>query len=170
MDATAILLANLAEIYDQLRKLRDTAGLTEDETRAVDEMLAEIDEIPGDRLVNIDDIEYLASAASRLKLTLETRAARTHTDGPSLQARRTGIGRLPWTGPAGAGPGPRKKAGQTRSSSGPELRASGGVSPVQHAVYSARLGRGGFSETARAYRARGRASLPQTGNTIPSLR
>jgi hypothetical protein len=83
MDATAILLANLAEIYDQLRKLRDTAGLTEDETRAVDEMLAEIDEIPGDRLVNIDDIEYLASAASRLKLTLETRAARTHTDGPS---------------------------------------------------------------------------------------
>jgi len=28
MDATAILLANLAEIYDQLRKLRDTAGLT----------------------------------------------------------------------------------------------------------------------------------------------
>jgi hypothetical protein len=83
MDATAILLANLAEIYDQLRKLRDTAGLTEDETRAVDEMLAEIDEIPGDRLVNIDDIEYLASAASRLKLTLETRAARTRTDGPS---------------------------------------------------------------------------------------
>jgi hypothetical protein len=83
MDATAILLANLAEIYDQLRKLRDTAGLTEDETRAVDEMLAEIDEIPGDRLVNIDDIEYLASAASRLKLTLETRAARTRTDRPS---------------------------------------------------------------------------------------
>jgi hypothetical protein len=83
MDATAILLANLAEIYDQLRKLRDTAGLTEDETRAVDELLAEIDEIPGDRLVNIDDIEYLASAASRLKLTLETRAARTPTDGPS---------------------------------------------------------------------------------------
>src|SRR5206468_3594449 len=28
MDATAILLANLAEIYDQLRKLRDTGGLT----------------------------------------------------------------------------------------------------------------------------------------------
>jgi hypothetical protein len=83
MDATAILLANLAEIYDQLRTLRDTAGLTEDETRAVDELLAEIDEIPGDRLVNIDDIEYLASAASRLKLTLETRAARTRTDGPS---------------------------------------------------------------------------------------
>jgi hypothetical protein len=83
MDATAILLANLAEIYDQLRKLRDTAGLTEDETRAVDELLAEIDEIPGDRLVNIDDIEYLASAASRLKLTLETRAARTRTDRPS---------------------------------------------------------------------------------------
>lgn len=83
MDATAILLANLAEIYDQLRKLRDTAGLTEDETRAVDELLAEIDEIPGDRLANIDDIEYLASAASRLKLTLETRAARTRTDGPS---------------------------------------------------------------------------------------
>lgn len=83
MDATAILLANLAEIYDQLRKLRDTAGLTEDETRAVDELLAEIDELPGDRLVNIDDIEYLASAASRLKLTLETRAARTPTDGPS---------------------------------------------------------------------------------------
>ena len=46
MDATAILLANLAEIYDQLRKLRDTAGLTEDETRAVDELLAEIDELP----------------------------------------------------------------------------------------------------------------------------
>jgi hypothetical protein len=83
MDATAILLANLAEIYDQLRKLRDTAGLTEDETRAVDEMLAEIDEIPGDRLVNIDDIEYLASAASRLKLTLETKAARTRTDRPN---------------------------------------------------------------------------------------
>ena len=83
MDATAILLANLAEIYDQLRKLRDTAGLTEDETRAVDELLAEIDEIPSDRLANIDDIEYLASAASRLKLTLETRAARTRTDGPS---------------------------------------------------------------------------------------
>lgn len=83
MDATAVLLANLAEIYDQLRKLRDTAGLTEDETRAVDELLAEIDELPGDRLVNIDDIEYLASAASRLKLTLETRAARTPTDGPS---------------------------------------------------------------------------------------
>ena len=83
MDATAILLANLAEVYDQLRKLRDTAGLTEDETRAVDELLAEIDEIPGDRLVNIDDIEYLASAASRLKLTLETRAARTRTDRPS---------------------------------------------------------------------------------------
>jgi hypothetical protein len=83
MDATAILLANLAEIYDQLRKLRDTAGLTEDETRAVDELLAEIDEIPGDRLVNIDDIEYLASAASRLKLTLETRAARARTDRPS---------------------------------------------------------------------------------------
>ena len=83
MDATAILLANLAEVYDQLRKLRDTAGLTEDETRAVDELLAEIDEIPGDRLANIDDIEYLASAASRLKLTLETRAARTRTDRPS---------------------------------------------------------------------------------------
>jgi hypothetical protein len=83
MDATAILLANLAEIYDQLRKLRDTAGLTEDETRAVDELLAEIDEIPGDRLVNIDDIEYLASAASRLKLTLETKAARTRTDRPN---------------------------------------------------------------------------------------
>jgi len=82
MDATAILLANLGEIYDQLRKLRDTAGLTEDETRAVDELLAEIDEIPGDRLANIDDIEYLASAASRLKLTLEARAARTPTDGP----------------------------------------------------------------------------------------
>ena len=83
MDATAVLLANLAEIYDQLRKLRDTAGLTDDETRAVDELLAEIDELPGDRLVNIDDIEYLTSAASRLKLTLETRAARTPTDGPS---------------------------------------------------------------------------------------
>ena len=83
MDATAVLLANLAEIYDQLRKLRDTAGLTDDETRAVDELLAEIDELPGDRLVNIDDIEYLTSAASRLKLTLETRAARTPADGPS---------------------------------------------------------------------------------------
>ena len=83
MDATAILLANLAEIYDQLRKLRDTAGLTEDEIRAVDELLAEIDELPSDRLANIDDIEYLASAAIRLKLTLEARAARTPTDGPS---------------------------------------------------------------------------------------
>ena len=75
MDATAVLLANLAEIYDQLRSLRDSAGLTADETRAVDELLAEIDELPGDRLVNIDDIDYLASAASRLKLTLEARAA-----------------------------------------------------------------------------------------------
>jgi hypothetical protein len=74
MDATAILLANLAEIYDQLSKLRDTAGLTDDEIRAVDELLAEIDELPGDQLVNVDDIEYLASAASRLKLTLEARA------------------------------------------------------------------------------------------------
>jgi hypothetical protein len=83
MDATAVLLANLAEIYDQLSRLRDTAGLTEDETRAVDELLGEIDEIPGDQLVNIDDIDYLASAASRLKLTLEARAARTPTDGPS---------------------------------------------------------------------------------------
>jgi hypothetical protein len=83
MDATAVLLANLAEIYDQLRTLRDTAGLTEDEARAVDELLAEIDQLPSDRLANIDDIEYLASAASRLKLTLETRAARTPTDGPS---------------------------------------------------------------------------------------
>jgi hypothetical protein len=83
MDATAVLLANLAEIYDQLRKLRDTAGLTEDETRAVDELLAEIDELPTDRLANIDDIEYLASAASRLKLTLETRAARNPGDHPS---------------------------------------------------------------------------------------
>lgn len=83
MDATAILLANLAEIYDQLRKLRDTSGLTEDETRAVDELLAEIDEIPGDRLSNVDDLEYLASAASRLKLTLEARAGRTPTDRPS---------------------------------------------------------------------------------------
>ena len=82
MDATAILLANLAEIYDQLRKLRDAAGLTEDEIRAVDELLAEIDELPSDRLANIDDIEYLASAASRLELTLEARAARTLTDGP----------------------------------------------------------------------------------------
>lgn len=81
MDATAVLLANLAEIYDQLRKLRDTAGLTEDETRAVDELLAEIDELPSDQLVNIEDIDYLASAASRLKLTLETRAAKP-TDGP----------------------------------------------------------------------------------------
>jgi hypothetical protein len=80
MDATAVLLANLAEIYDQLRKLRDTAGLTEDETRAVDELLAEIDQLPTDRLANIDDIEYLASAASRLKLTLETRAARKPGD------------------------------------------------------------------------------------------
>lgn len=83
MDATAILLANLAEIYDQLSKLRDTAGLTEDETRAVDELLAEIDQLPTDRLANIDDIEYLASAASRLKLTLETRAARKPGDQPS---------------------------------------------------------------------------------------
>ncbi|MFL6050823.1 MAG: hypothetical protein ACJ738_13715 [Gaiellales bacterium] len=83
MDATAVLLANLAEIYDQLRTLRDTAGLTEDEARAVDELLAEIDQLPSDRLANIDDIEYLASAASRLKLTLETRAARTPTDEPS---------------------------------------------------------------------------------------
>ncbi len=80
MDATAVLLANLAEIYDQLRKLRDTAGLTEDEIRAVDELLAEIDQLPTDRLANIDDIEYLASAASRLKLTLETRAARKPGD------------------------------------------------------------------------------------------
>jgi hypothetical protein len=83
MDATAVLLANLAEIYDQLRTLRDTAGLTEDEARAVDELLAEIDQLPSDRVANIDDIEYLASAASRLKLTLETRAARTPTDEPS---------------------------------------------------------------------------------------
>jgi hypothetical protein len=83
MDATAILLANLAEIYDQLRTLRDTAGLTEDETRAVDELLAEIDQLPTDRLANVDDIEYLASAASRLKLTLETRAARKPGDQPS---------------------------------------------------------------------------------------
>jgi hypothetical protein len=83
MDATAVLLANLAEIYDQLRKLRDTAGLTEDEKRAVDELLAEIDELPTDRLVNIDDIDYLASAASRLKLTLEARAANRPGDRPS---------------------------------------------------------------------------------------
>jgi hypothetical protein len=83
MDATAILLANLAEIYDDLRKLRDTAGLTEDEMRAVDELLAEIDELPSDQLVNIDDIDYLASAASRLKLTLESRVARRPADGPS---------------------------------------------------------------------------------------
>lgn len=83
MDATALLLANLAEIYDQLRKLRDTAGLTEDETRAVDELLAEIDQLPTDRLVNTDDIDYLASAASRLKLTLETRAARKPGDAPT---------------------------------------------------------------------------------------
>ena len=83
MDATAILLANLAEIYDQLRRLRDTAGLTEDEMRAVDELLAEIDELPSDELVNIDDIDYLASAASRLKLTLEARAAGKPADGPS---------------------------------------------------------------------------------------
>jgi hypothetical protein len=45
-------------------------------------LLAEIDEIPGDRLANIDDIEYLASAASRLKSTLEARAARKSPDGP----------------------------------------------------------------------------------------
>jgi hypothetical protein len=83
MDATAILLANLAEIYVQLRTLRDTAGLTGDEIRAVDELLAEIDELPSDQLVNIDDIDYLASAASRLKLTLEARVARKPTDGPS---------------------------------------------------------------------------------------
>jgi hypothetical protein len=83
MDATAVLLANLAEIYDQLRRLRDTAGLTADENRAVDELLAEIDEIPGDQLVNIDDIDYLASAASRLKLTLEARVARRPANGPS---------------------------------------------------------------------------------------
>jgi hypothetical protein len=83
LDATAVLLANLAEIYDQLRSLRDTAGLTADETRAVDELLAEIDELPGDQLVNIDDIDYLASAASRLKLTLETRAANRPTNEPS---------------------------------------------------------------------------------------
>jgi hypothetical protein len=83
MDATAVLLANLAEIYDQLRVLRDTAGLTADETRAVDELLAEIDELPSDQLVNIDDIDYLASAASRLKLTLEARAAHRPANGPS---------------------------------------------------------------------------------------
>jgi hypothetical protein len=83
MDATAVLLANLAEIYDQLRRLRDTAGLTADETRAVDELLAEIDEIPGDQLVNIDDIDYLASAASRLKSTLEARVAERPANGPS---------------------------------------------------------------------------------------
>ena len=83
MDATAVLLANLAEIYDQLRVLRDTAGLTADETRAVDELLAEIDELPSDQLVNIDDIDYLASAASRLKLTLEARAVRRPANGPS---------------------------------------------------------------------------------------
>ena len=83
MDATAVLLANLAEIYDQLRSLRDTAGLTADENRAVDELLAEIDELPSDQLVNIDDIDYLASAASRLKLTLEARAAGRPTDEPS---------------------------------------------------------------------------------------
>ena len=83
MDATAVLLANLAEIYDQLQNLRETAGLTEDETRAVDELLAKIDQLPTDRLANIDDIEYLASAASRLKLTLETRAARKPGDQPS---------------------------------------------------------------------------------------
>jgi hypothetical protein len=83
MDATAILLANLAEIYDQLSKLRDTAGLTDDEIRAVDELLAEIDELPGDQLVNVDDIEYLASAASRLKLTLEARTARKPPDASS---------------------------------------------------------------------------------------
>jgi hemerythrin superfamily protein len=83
MDATAVLLANLAEIYDQLRSLRDTAGLTADETRAVDELLAEIDQLPSDRLANIDDIDYLASAASRLKLTLEARAASRPTDEPS---------------------------------------------------------------------------------------
>ena len=83
MDATAVLLANLAEIYDQLRNLRDTAGLTADESRAVDELLAEIDELPGDRLANIDDIDYLASAASRLKLTLEARAASRPTEEPS---------------------------------------------------------------------------------------
>ena len=82
MDATAILLANLAEIYEQLRKLRDTAGLTDDEIRAVNELLAEIDELPSDQLVNIDDIEYLASAASRLRLTLEARAAGKPADGP----------------------------------------------------------------------------------------
>jgi hypothetical protein len=82
MDATAVLLANLAEIYDELRKLRDTAGLAADEIRAVESLIAEIDEIPGDRLANIDDIEYLASAASRLKSTLEARAARKSTDGP----------------------------------------------------------------------------------------
>jgi hypothetical protein len=83
MDATAVLLANLAEICDQLRGLRDTAGLTADETRAVDELLAEIDELPGDQLVNIDDIDYLASAASRLKLTLEARVADRPANGPS---------------------------------------------------------------------------------------
>ena len=83
MDATAVLLANLAEIYDQLRSLRDTAGLTADETRAVDELLAEIDALPRDQLVNIDDIDYLASAASRLKLTLEARASSRPTKEPS---------------------------------------------------------------------------------------
>jgi len=46
-------------------------------------LLAEIDELPSDQLVNIDDIDYLASAASRLKLTLEARAAGQPTDGPS---------------------------------------------------------------------------------------
>ena len=83
MDATAVLLANLAEIYDQLRSLRDTAGLTADESRAVDELLAEIDQLPSDRLANIDDIDYLASAASRLKRTLEARAASRPTEEPS---------------------------------------------------------------------------------------
>ena len=83
MDATAVLLANLAETYDQLRSLRDTAGLTADESRAVDELLAEIDQLPSDRLANIDDIDYLATAASRLKLTLEARAASRPAEEPS---------------------------------------------------------------------------------------
>ena len=83
MDATAVLLANLAETYDQLRSLRDTAGLTADESRAVDELLAEIDQLPSDRLANIDDIDYLASAASRLKLTLEAGAASRPAEEPS---------------------------------------------------------------------------------------
>ncbi len=145
MDATAILLANLAEIYDQLRRLRDTAGLTEDETRAVDELLAEIDELPSDRLVNIDDIEYLASAASRLKLTLETRAARRRTEGRVDRPVGRGSGAC-GDRPARALARGRKQGRRDRPR-GQSCVPAAAFRRYQHAVYSARLGRG-VSETA----------------------